>query len=117
MIKMKKLIMFISLFVIVSLGLQAQDQPSKAKTACFKSSMDCAGCENTIFETLRFEKGVKDIKADYLSNTIKVVFDERKNSSEALAKVVQEKGYKAEVISEEEYKKLTTPVKQEAPSK
>ena len=114
---MKRIILLTSLFVFAIISMQAQDQPSKAKTACFKSSMHCAGCQNTVFETLRFEKGVKDIKADYVSNTIKVVFDERKNSSEALSKVIIEKGYKADVITEDEYKKLTAAATTEAPSK
>jgi len=78
-------------------------------TACYKSSMHCAGCENTIFEQLRFEKGVKDLKVDHVSNTVKVVFDGKKNSVASLAKAIENKGYKAEVITEDEYNKLVTP--------
>ena len=106
---MKKSFAIVLLVLIAGWVSQGQDTSSKSKTACYKSSMHCAGCENTIFETLRFEKGVKDVKTDLASNTIKVVFDGRKNSQEALAKVIQTKGYKADVITDEEYKKLVTP--------
>ena len=106
---MKKSFAIVLLVLIAGWVSQGQDTSSKTKTACFKSSMHCAGCENTIFETLRFEKGVKEVKTDLPSNTIKVVFDGRKSNQETLAKVLQDKGYKADVITEEDYKKIVAP--------
>ena len=103
---MKKLIFVFILVLTASFMVQAENGGSKTKTACFKSSMHCASCEKTVFDLLQFEKGVKEVKTDLPSNTIKVVFDERKNSQEAIGKVIEKKGYKAEVISEEEYKKM-----------
>jgi copper chaperone CopZ len=110
---MRRIVFFAFIFLFSSAVIQAKDDPTKTKTACFKSSMHCAGCENTVFETLRFEKGVKEIKTDLESNTIKVVYDDRKNSTESLSKVIQKKGYKADPISEEEYNKLVIPAKPE----
>lgn len=103
---MKQLIYVFILMLTVSFVAQAEKNGSKTKTACFKSSMHCASCEKTVFDLLQFEKGVKEVKTDLPSNTIKVVFDERKNSQEAIAKIIEKKGYKAEVIAEEEYKKM-----------
>jgi copper chaperone CopZ len=103
---MKKLIFVFILVLTASLVAQSQNGGSKTKIACFKSSMHCASCEKTVFDLLQFEKGVKEVKTDLPSNTIKVVYDERKNSPDAIAKVIENKGYKADVISEEEYKKM-----------
>jgi periplasmic mercuric ion binding protein len=114
---MKRVVFFAFIFLFSVAGVQAKDDTAKTKTTCFKSSMHCAGCENTLFETLRFEKGVKEIKTDLESNTIKVVYDNRKNSPESLAKVIQKKGYKADPLTEEEYNKLVTPAKPEPSSK
>ena len=99
---------FVAAFLVIFAAAVTSAQPSANKTAttCFKTSMHCASCENTVFEALRFEKGVKEVKTDLPSNTIRVVYDGRKNSQEAIAKVIEKKGYKAEVIPEEEYKKL-----------
>lgn len=73
------------------------------KIVCFKSDMDCGNCEKTVYEYLKFEKGVKDLKVDHASNTIKVKYKEGKNSDEKLAKAVAKTGYKAVKISTEEY--------------
>ena len=103
---MKKiLIITMALFIgIVSNPLYAQKKENKI--VCFKSSMDCANCQKTISDYLRFEKGVKDLKVDFESNTIKIEYKEGKNTDEGLAKAIQKKGYKAKKISAEEYKKI-----------
>jgi copper chaperone CopZ len=85
---------------------QMYAQKKITKVVCFKSSMDCAGCENTITEYVKFEKGVKEIKADYVTNTVKIVYLQEKNTDENLAGSIRKKGYKAEKITEEEYLKL-----------
>lgn len=78
-------------------------QKAKSDTVCFKSNMHCASCEKTVFENLRFEKGVKDLKVDHVSNTIRVVYAPGKNSSESLAGAVEKLGYEATEISADEY--------------
>ena len=55
----------------------------------FKSNMHCGDCENSLFEHLRFEKGVKDLKLDHVSNTIKIVYVERRTGEEALKNSVE----------------------------
>ncbi|RIJ47688.1 copper chaperone [Maribellus luteus] len=82
------------------------------KVVCFKSNMDCSDCEKTLSEYLKFEKGVKDLKVDHVSNTIMVEYKEGKSSDENMAKAVEKKGYKAEKISQEEYKKIVAHAKE-----
>lgn len=91
------------LFVSVS---EAQNRENDLVTVCFKSSMDCHNCELTLTNYLKFEKGVKDLKVDLASNTIKVVYKSGKNTPENIAKGIKKKGYEANSISEDEYKKL-----------
>jgi copper chaperone CopZ len=97
-------------FVIILAGCLAMltAMPSFAqktgdKVVCFKSNMHCQDCANTLFEQLRFEKGVKDLKIDHVSNTVKVVYAEKKTDDGKLQKAVEKKGYKAEKISEADY--------------
>lgn len=84
----------------------ANAQKKSTKVACYKSDMDCADCEKTITEYLKFEKGVKDLKVDHVTNTILVEYKDGKNNSEGFAKAIKKKGYKAEVISLDDYKKI-----------
>lgn len=105
---MKKLIYVVMLTMFVGFtSNQTFAQKKGNEVVCYKSNMDCANCEKTITEYLKFEKGVKDLKVDFVSNTIKVEYKAGKNSSEDLAKAIKKKGYTAEKISVEDYKKLT----------
>ena len=107
---MKNLIRY---FVVVlalfagHVGATAQDAKSKELTAYFTSSMDCHECELKLTEWLKFEKGVRDLKVDFSSNTIKIVYKPTKNSPENLAKKIEKSGYDAIPISEKEYSNLT----------
>jgi periplasmic mercuric ion binding protein len=85
---MKKIAFIIGLIVITIGNLVAQKVESNV--VCFKSNMDCANCEKTLTEHLKFEKGVKDLKVDHLSNTIYIEY----------------KGYTAEKISKADYDKV-----------
>jgi len=91
-----------------SLLAQAQEVKSDLSTVCFKSSMDCHNCEVTLTNFLKFEKGVKDLKVDLKSNTIKVVYKSGKNSTENLQKGIRKQGYEANPISEKEYETLVS---------
>lgn len=101
---MKNLVILVVFVFGVSLNSIAQK--ADKKVVCFKSSMDCADCEITLTENLKFEKGVKDLKIDHVSNTILIEYKEGKNTVESFAKVIEKKGYKAEIISVEDYEKL-----------
>lgn len=108
---MKNLTVILVLLFGVSLSLVAQK--TENKVVCFKSSMDCADCQITITENLKFEKGVKDLKVDFVSNTIYIEYKDGKNTDEGLAKAVEKKGYKAEKITSEQYKEIVEQAKEE----
>jgi len=111
---MKKLIYLLAMVMFVGItsnSAMAQEKKGE-KVVCFKSSMDCAHCETTIYEQLRFEKGIKDLKVDHASNTIMVTYKDGKNTDEELAKAVEKKGYKAEKITKEEYDKIVAHTKE-----
>jgi mercuric ion binding protein len=105
---MKNLIVVLMMAMMVGFSAnQAFAQKKGNEVVCYKSNMDCVDCEKTITEYLKFEKGVKNLKVDHLTNTIKVEYKAGKNDSEGFAKAIEKKGYKADKISTEEYKKLT----------
>ncbi len=102
-----KNLMFLIIFAF-TLGntFQVVAQKKSDPVAFYKSSMDCMDCEKKLFEHLRFERGVKDLKVDHVSNTIKIVYAEKRTNEEALKKAVEKKGYVADKITDEEYLKL-----------
>jgi len=101
---MKNLVVLLVLVLGVTFVTVAQK--TENKVVCYKSSMDCANCEKTLTEHLKFEKGVKDLKVDHVSNTILIEYKDGKNTCDGFAKAIEKKGYKAEKISKEEYNKV-----------
>jgi copper chaperone CopZ len=101
---MKNIVVLIVL--ILGVTFIATAQKTENKVVCFKSSMDCANCEKTLTENLKFEKGVKDLKIDHVSNTILIEYKDGKNTDDGFAKAIEKKGYVAEKISKEEYDKV-----------
>lgn len=105
---MKNLIFVLALIMFAGFTtVETFAQKKGNEVVCYKSDMDCANCEKTVSEYLKFEKGVKALKVDHVSNTIMVEYKAGKNSSEGVAKAIEKKGYKAEKISMEDYKKIT----------
>lgn len=108
---MKKVVL-ITLVLLVGVATNSlYAQKKTTEVACFKSNMDCENCQKTITEYLKFEKGVKDLKVDLVTNTIKVEYKAGKNDTNSLAKAIEKKGYKAEKISLEDYEKIMAPHK------
>lgn len=103
---MKKLVVLLMITMIAGFASDLSAQKKGREVVCFKSNMDCADCEKTLYEHLRFEKGIKDLKVDHASNTIFIEYKANKTSGEELAESVEKKGYKAEKITQEEYKKI-----------
>ena len=98
------LIFFVSVLFVFPMNSEAQKKTDPV--VYFKSNMHCDDCENVLFEHLRFEKGVKDLKLDHVSNTIKIVYTEKRTGEEILKNAVIKKGYEAETINEQEYLKI-----------
>lgn len=109
---MRKIIAIISLLMLFGgTTYQANAQKSKNQVSYFKSSMHCLNCRNKLFEHLRFEKGVKDLEVDNVSNTVKVVFDSKKTNEETVKKSIEKAGFQANKITEADYKKLVEEAK------
>ncbi len=104
---MKRLFFLVSLFTVLGINnIHAQETKNEQTTVCFKTNMDCHNCENTLNNYLKFEKGVKDLKVDLKSNTIKIVYKTGKNTPENLSKGINKQGYEANLITEKEYNSL-----------
>lgn len=99
-------ILFSFLMFVFAIAVSAQDPKNDLLTVCYKTSMDCHNCELTLTNFLKFEKGVKDLKVDLKTNTIKVVYKSGKNTVENLAQGIKKQGYEANPITETEYKNL-----------
>ncbi len=101
---MKKLaVIFVFFFGITIISFA---QKAENKVVCFKSDMDCANCEKTLTENLKFEKGVKDLKVDHITNTIYIEYKDGKNNDEGFVRTIEKSGYKAEKITPDQYKKI-----------
>jgi periplasmic mercuric ion binding protein len=110
--KVLKLTMLSLMFLGFSIVVDAERNDNEYVAVYFKSTMDCHNCEVTLTNFLKFEKGVKDLKVDLKSNTIKVVFKSGKNSTENLQKGIKKQGYEANPISEKEYESLFSQFKE-----
>lgn len=103
---MKKIIVFITFVMLAGFASDLSAQKKGREVVCFKSNMDCGDCEKALYDHLRFEKGIKDLKVDHASNTIFIEYKAKKNTDEGFAESIEKEGYKAEKISLEEYKKI-----------
>lgn len=66
----------------------AQQKKAKAEkkivTTVFCTDIDCEGCAKKVFNSIPFEKGVKDVKVDVKAKTVTVQYDASKNSDAEL---------------------------------
>ncbi len=109
-----KRIVFIALAMFFAAAVnQSNAQKKENNVVCFKSDMDCSQCEKTLAEYLKFEKGVKNLKVDHASNTIFIEYKEGKNTDDGFAAAIEKKGYKAEKITEEQYKNILKEIHEE----
>lgn len=109
--KILKLLIISLVIMAFAVTANAQAPKSDQTTVCYKTNMDCIECEATLTNYLKFEKGVKDLKVDFKTNTIKVIYKTGKNTPENLAKGIKKQGYEANVITEEQYKLLVEEAK------
>jgi len=103
---MKKLLIIAIVFFVGVAANPLYAQKKNTEVARFESDMDCAECEQTITNYLKFEKGVKKLEIDHASNTIVVEYKKGKNTNEGLAKAIEKTGYKAQQITQKEYNDL-----------
>ncbi len=108
---MKQIAVIIILLLVGGFTSQSFAQKKGRAVVCFKSDMDCVDCETALYEHLKFEKGVKDLKVDHASNTIYIEYLEKKSDEKSLAGAVEKKGYKAELINRKTYDELLSNAK------
>lgn len=90
---MKK-IMLMAMALFMAVAAQATD----IKTVVLKTNMSCENCATKIKKNVRFEKGVKDIKANLDDKTLIVTYDADKTDVDKIIKGIAKVGYKATAI-------------------
>lgn len=82
------------------------DKPSKlvsleVSTELLVSGMTCASCANAIIEEIKVSRarGLLSCDVDILSNSAKVVHDSSRISAEDVARLIEQLGYHAEIVS------------------
>ena len=60
------------------------------------SGMTCTGCEKTIKARVKKINGIKDVTADYTTNTVNATFDDSQTNQAEIEKVITSAGYKIE---------------------
>ncbi len=77
-----------------TLEVSATDKSVEIQT----KGMTCTGCENTIKSKVKKVDGVKDVIADFKSNTVKASFDPSKTNPDAIKEAITSAGYKVESV-------------------
>jgi len=86
--------------------LSVNQAVSEPKTVNLKiTGMTCAGCSNHISVALKKVDGIIEHKVEYPGNLASIQYDPSKKNPEAIIKVIEETGYKAEIIKETQKKK------------
>ncbi|MBQ0056245.1 MAG: heavy-metal-associated domain-containing protein [Bacteroidales bacterium] len=91
---MKK-ILFLSALMFLAATLPAKTL--KKVTLYTGTQMHCQKCEKKVTENLRYVTGIKSIKADAPSQTITIVYDADKTTTDAMLKSLAKIKYTAEV--------------------
>ena len=84
---MKKIItLFAMLAMVAGVAVAAPKAEKKIATVVFTTDIDCAHCAQKVYNSIPYEKGIKDVVVDVKTKTVTVKFDEAKNSIESLQK-------------------------------
>ena len=97
---MKRLI-FITIALLVSMGISAQDK-KKIVDITYKTSITCDNCVNTIMSSLPLEKGIKDVKCNLETKEVRVSFRNDKTDKENIKRSLEKLGYVAEEVKEKD---------------
>jgi len=62
------------------------------------SGMTCTGCESTVKSKVKKVEGVKDVMADFKTNTVKASYDPGKTNPDAIKEAITAAGYKVESV-------------------
>lgn len=84
---MKRIIVLFALLATVAgLAIAAPKQKVEKKIveAVFHTDLDCDHCAKKIYNTIAYEKGIKDLVCDVKTKKVTIKFDTSKNSVEGL---------------------------------
>lgn len=87
---MKKIIaLFAMLAMVAGVAMAAPKAEKKITTVVFTTDIDCGHCAEKVYNTIPYEKGIKDVKVDLKTKSVTVQFDAAKNTVESLTKAMQ----------------------------
>ena len=107
---MKKLIFLFAFVLIGQMSIQAhasstsllEDPPKTIKLKI--TGMTCAGCSNHISKALQGVDGIIEEEVKYPGDIAVIKFDSEKTNAKAIIKVIEDTGYKAELMKDEKTK-------------
>ena len=87
---MKKIIaLFAMLALVAGVATAAPKAEKKISTVVFTTDIDCNHCAQKVYNTIPYEKGIKDVVVNVQKKTVLVKFDTAKNNIESLTKAFE----------------------------
>ena len=87
---MKKIIaLFAMLALVAGVATAAPKAEKKISTVVFTTDIDCNHCAQKVYNTIPYEKGIKDVVVNVQKKTVLVKFDAAKNNIESLTKAFE----------------------------
>ena len=87
---MKKIIaLFAMLALVAGVATAAPKAEKKISTVIFTTDIDCNHCAQKVYNTIPYEKGIKDVVVNVQKKTVLVKFDAAKNNIESLTKAFE----------------------------
>ena len=87
---MKKIIaLFAMLAMVAGVATAAPKAEKKISTVVFTTDIDCGHCAQKVYNTIPYEKGIKDVVVNVQKKTVLVKFDAAKNNIESLIKAFE----------------------------
>ena len=84
---MKKILALLAIVVMAAgVAVAAPKTEKKVSTVVFTTDIDCGHCAQKVYNTIPYEKGIKDVVVDLKTKTVTVKLDPAKSSIEALQK-------------------------------
>ena len=87
---MKKIIaLFAMLALVAGVAVAAPKAEKKIVTVVFTTDIDCGPCAQKVYNSIPYEKGIKDVQVDVKTKSVTVQFDAAKNNVESLTKAFE----------------------------
>jgi copper chaperone CopZ len=102
---MKPLIIILSVFLLLTLPLEAKKKKKNIETTSYSVNIDCKEhCVDVITKELAFVKGVRDLDFNIEKKRVDVTYRSDKVSKEVIAKKIRDLGYEVSIREEEKEK-------------